>query len=489
MQHIAHNLSRTWRAFRWDRRGNVAMIFALAAFPLLGFVGVAIDYSRANAAKVKLQAAMDSAGLMLAKEPTLASMSPDARNAKAKKYFDAQFKVKDAKYELETVSVDYNEAQRKMDIRATITIPNTPFYNALNKWVKKLEGSPDPTYQGMMTVGATSTVKWGARLRVAFALDTTGSMDSDDKITALKTAVAGAGGAIDQLKKMNKTDGDVYISIVPFAVHVNAGAANYTHNEWIDWTQWEAPPSNASTPSSSIGPGSTCPFTTGSQGFNCTTGPANGSPKSVSPTDSSRNMIPTSGTYKGYICPSADNGSANESRGYRYYNGCWTTGNIQWDCTGSSCSCGSRSNCSCFNGTGSDRYCAQGPFTHTWVANDHSTWKGCLMDRNDAAGNPPTTSTSSGPDQTADSSNPPSPKYPADQYSLVWTGNVLCSPNNVMRSMANDWGTTDPMATGPMHDFINGLKTGGATNQPIGLAWAWQSLKGGGPLTVPAKTA
>src|SRR5262245_63479337 len=108
MQHFSHKLARAWRAIRRDRRGNVAIIFALAAFPLLGFVGVAIDYSRANAAKVKLQAAMDSAGLMLAKDPTLASMSDDARDTKAKAYFDAQFKVKDANFSLEQVKTTFD---------------------------------------------------------------------------------------------------------------------------------------------------------------------------------------------------------------------------------------------------------------------------------------------------------------------------------------------------------------------------------------------
>jgi len=38
-----------------------------------------------------------------------------------------------------------------------------------------------------------------------------------------------------------------------------------------------------------------------------------------------------------------------------------------------------------------------------------------------------------------------------------------------------------------MASFVDALYPSGATNQPIGLVWGWQSLVGGGPLSVPAK--
>lgn len=42
------------------RDGNVAITFALATIPMIGFVGAAVDYSRANAVKASMQAALDS---------------------------------------------------------------------------------------------------------------------------------------------------------------------------------------------------------------------------------------------------------------------------------------------------------------------------------------------------------------------------------------------------------------------------------------------
>jgi len=50
------------RLFR-DKSGNVAVIFAIAALPLVSFVGVAVDYSNANKMKAKLQSAADAASV------------------------------------------------------------------------------------------------------------------------------------------------------------------------------------------------------------------------------------------------------------------------------------------------------------------------------------------------------------------------------------------------------------------------------------------
>src|SRR5687767_12917569 len=48
--------------------GNIAVIFALALVPLMTGLGAAVDYSRANASKEAVQAALDSALLAGAKD-------------------------------------------------------------------------------------------------------------------------------------------------------------------------------------------------------------------------------------------------------------------------------------------------------------------------------------------------------------------------------------------------------------------------------------
>ncbi|MGB7259318.1 MAG: pilus assembly protein TadG, partial [Pseudolabrys sp.] len=86
-----------------------------------------------------------------------------------------------------------------------------------------------------ITVTASSTAKWGStRLRVGLVLDNTGSMAQDGKITALKTATK---NLLAQLKAAASQDGDVYVSIIPFANDVNVGATNATQT-WVDSSFW-----------------------------------------------------------------------------------------------------------------------------------------------------------------------------------------------------------------------------------------------------------
>jgi Flp pilus assembly protein TadG len=49
--------------FRSDKRGNVAIIFAVSALPVIAAVGCVIDYSMASMIRTKLQAAADAASL------------------------------------------------------------------------------------------------------------------------------------------------------------------------------------------------------------------------------------------------------------------------------------------------------------------------------------------------------------------------------------------------------------------------------------------
>ena len=57
--------------FLRDRRASIAPIFALAIIPILGLVGSAVDYSRANAARTAMQAALDTTALTLSGKRTV----------------------------------------------------------------------------------------------------------------------------------------------------------------------------------------------------------------------------------------------------------------------------------------------------------------------------------------------------------------------------------------------------------------------------------
>jgi Flp pilus assembly protein TadG len=207
------------RFFR-DRKGGVAPLLALGIIPLVGAVGAAVDYGRANSTRTAMQAAGDAAALMLAKSAT--SLNAAQIQQSASSYFMANFQNHP---EAQNVQVTATYGQGNDGF--TVTIAATATVNASFLGIMGYSQIP---------LSTTGTVNWNnAKLRVALVLDNTGSMSSSGKMTALKTA---SHNLLDQLKKAALTDGDVYVSIIPFSKDVNAGASNYNQT-WIDWTDWE----------------------------------------------------------------------------------------------------------------------------------------------------------------------------------------------------------------------------------------------------------
>ena len=70
------------RAFIFDRRGSIAIQFGLLAVPMIAFVGLAIDYSRAVAAREALKQVVDAAAIAGARLP--ATTSEQRYNAASK---------------------------------------------------------------------------------------------------------------------------------------------------------------------------------------------------------------------------------------------------------------------------------------------------------------------------------------------------------------------------------------------------------------------
>jgi Flp pilus assembly protein TadG len=488
--HMFEKLWRAGRALRADRRGATAIIFGLAVMPVFALTAAAIDYTRGNAARTALQMALDTTGVLMSKEAS--TMSEDACKTKAKRYFDAAWNSMRADQSTGHV----NEGNITFDDSSFLCKPIN------GRWTLKMRATGYIDTAMIKIIGVrkmnyetTTQIEWGANpIRVSLALDTTGSMlnGTPTKISALKTAVAGTDGLIDLLKAQEKAVGDVYISVVPFAMRVMTDPANYTHNEYIDWTDWDAPPNNGTAisgqtnliPGPNVGPGSNCPWTDTTNHFHCQATPTNGSARATN------DKVPSSGTYSGYICPS-ESSSNDEPHNNRYYNGCYTSTadqpppnntQAQQQCTGSSCSCNStRPNCSC-TGSGGSTNCKWSAWLHNWVVNNHNTWTGCLIDRG-VAYNPalaePGPGTSPGNDQNlvAPSAGDATTRYVADQPNS-WCPDLT----RAMRPLNNDWTA--------MKTYINNMDTGGGTNQNIGLIWGWQALRGGGPLgTIPAKDA
>ena len=214
-------LSGLFRRFLRNCDGSAMPMLALAALPLMAFVGAAIDYSRTASTRTAMQAALDATGLMLSKD---AQTTPGATLAqKASDDFKTMFTRAEA-YDVQVTSQFSQPAQGMFSLELTASAKvNTLFSQFLG--------------QSVVQLSATSEVVWGIKkLNLALVLDNTGSMAQSAKMTNLKTA---AHNLLTTLQNAAKTPGDVQVAIVPFATDVNAGTSNVSA-PWIDWTDWEA---------------------------------------------------------------------------------------------------------------------------------------------------------------------------------------------------------------------------------------------------------
>lgn len=444
---VVSRIGRQLARFAGAEQGNIAVIFAIALVPVLGFVGAAIDYGRGVKARSSLQVALDSAALMVSKDLTNGIITEADIEAKAKAYFSGLY-------------TDNTGTVSTADIHATYTAKDA---NGISNVVVTGSGSMPTDFMRVagyptLDFSASSTSAWGnTRMRVAMILDNTGSMAQNGKMAAMQTA---AKDMIDTLSGYNKQTGDVYISIIPFSKDVNVDTTNVGAS-WINWTGWEAEPpilvNNKSNSFNSAVGGSNCPFTNSSQGFTCMDRPATLSGAS------SVSTIPSTGTYAGYICPSVDSGHKLAGKSGIYYNGCYTTA------TGSSASCGSNTSCTC-TGSGSSKIChlwrGDGTAATAAAAPGHNTWTGCVNDRDQDYDTKNT--------DPASGSGTPSTKFYAEQ----WSG---CLPATVF-PMSNQWQT--------LKDQITAMAPSGNTNQAVGLAWGWQSLSTtNGPIAAPPKAS
>ena len=341
------------RRFAGANDGNIAVIFAIACVPIISFIGAAIDYSRANAARSSMQAALDSTALMVSKDLSQGIITTSQINTKAQAYFAALFTSADAKSV--TVNATYTA---NSTMGSTIQVDGS---GAVTTDFLKVAGFPN------LNFNTSSTAAWGTvRMRVAMALDNTGSMAQAGKIAALRTA---ASNLVDQLSTLAKNSGDVYISIVPFAKDVNVGASNYDQS-WIDWTDWDA-----------------------------------------------ANQTCSGGGWGGW--------------------GGWGGGG------GVTC-----------------------------TPKNHNTWTGCVTDRTQPYDT----------QSTAPAIANVATLFPADEY--FENGQSYCKPGNnpplqQIAPLSYDWAS--------LKTIINAMQPTGGTNQPIGLAWAWQTLQQTAPMNAPAE--
>jgi Flp pilus assembly protein TadG len=203
-----------------DERGSVVPVFALCIGVIFAAVGAAVDYSRAAAVRSQMQAAIDAAAIMLAKEA--AGLTAAQLNDKAQIYFQANFKDPQGKT-MTAVTSYSNEAGGTNKIKLVAT-------GAIDTTIFRIFGTTQ------MALRTSTEVVWGMRrLELALALDNTGSMLQSGKLAALQSA---AHNLIDTLKNTSKKKDDIRVAIVPFTTFVNVDPKKNKKAPWIDFSGW-----------------------------------------------------------------------------------------------------------------------------------------------------------------------------------------------------------------------------------------------------------
>lgn len=414
-------------------RGNVAAMFAVALVPMLGIVGTAIDYSRAVAARSAMQAALDTAALMVSKDAQAnPTMTAAQATAAAQKYFDALYKEGGT---------------------SGITITATYTQNTGHGATVQVNGSGSVAtdfmrYAGYtdMNIGASSQTTWGnTRMRVAMVLDNTGSMADNNKMAKMQSA---ATAMVNSLAALSKTSGDLYISLIPFAKNVNLGS-DFDKS----YIKWSSPAGTAN------------PDTWDENNGTCSVG---------SSTNKTSCLAQNACSIRGYTSKSScQSASACSDSKYTTKGSCTTSGSCSNTQYSNSLACTSNNGTWTYNTWSRGTW---GPGYTTWTPSSHNYWSGCVMDRDQDYD---IKNTAPSPGDT----NAASTLFPAQEYTQGRTN--YCKKGNgaylqPVIPMTNDWTK--------LKNAIADMDPTGGTNQAIGTAWGWQSLSTtNGPIPAPAK--
>ncbi|PHP64685.1 hypothetical protein CSC94_22930 [Zhengella mangrovi] len=207
------------RRFARDRSGNFAIISAIAAAPLIFAVGLGLEYSDISAEKAKLQSALDSASLAVAREGI--KLSNDMAYKIADEYVRSNF-TGDIK------SVAVNRTGYSVAVSAT-TEKKLAFGTIMGNETWKIVGQSVAEYAP-------------AQYELSLVLDTTGSMEGA-KLAAMKAAV---NTLIDALSVQVTNKSALKVGVVPYATFVNVGpqygpqfdengkVVNGTGADWLD---------------------------------------------------------------------------------------------------------------------------------------------------------------------------------------------------------------------------------------------------------------
>jgi Flp pilus assembly protein TadG len=196
--------------FLKDTSGNMAIVVAISALPLMMAGGAAVDYGNWVSVEARLQAAVDAAALAVGREinKTDAELETIALN-----YFRANFgEPRNTGTPEVTLSLDSGKAR----VDAKVDVEN---------YLMKAVGKESQTVATYAEVSKEAT-----NLDVVLVFDNTGSMAQESRLSTLKVA---AHDFVQILFGPNETASTLKVGVVPFSQFVNVGP-DKAGASWLD---------------------------------------------------------------------------------------------------------------------------------------------------------------------------------------------------------------------------------------------------------------
>lgn len=200
------------RRFATSRGGNIAMLWGLLGAALIAFVGVTVDFTRAQALRAQMQNAADGAALVAERTSNLTDAQ---RTAAARAFFDQSLGAHQPVDGAITFSVTpvtggghRVDASGIFDNGLSLVAPLLNHGHGGSNWT--------------ISVSAEAVAQVSPPIEVALALDNTGSMVND--MQALRSASTNLANTLYNLAANDPTA--IKISVVPFVAQVNVGSAN-----------------------------------------------------------------------------------------------------------------------------------------------------------------------------------------------------------------------------------------------------------------------
>jgi len=195
-----------------SRDGNLMIMFGLGAIMLFCCAGVGIDMARAYTVRLRLNAALDAAGLAVAAMSS--NTSQTQQQAQLQNFFTANYPQG---------SLGNADGFAPL-IKPSMTVSGQTITVTAQTTVKTLFMQVFPGLNSTMTVGASSTIKKGTGLELALALDNTGSMFANSgsgSTTNIQALQQDTVTLIQTLFSQTTNQSQLFISIVPFVTTVN----------------------------------------------------------------------------------------------------------------------------------------------------------------------------------------------------------------------------------------------------------------------------